>query len=127
MGKFGGKQPHNTELPGYMLQIFVHRSIVEQYAYPSHAMGVPIPGTMTEYVFGSKVADGQARVLFHPKIFLDANNARLFHYCASPLQSCLNASVPNSRGAFLQELRTVLKPVLNSISPEQLIKRLQLD
>mmetsp|Transcript_69993 Transcript_69993/g.182244 ORF Transcript_69993/g.182244 Transcript_69993/m.182244 type:complete len:535 (+) Transcript_69993:436-2040(+) len=102
-----------SELSGYMLQIFVRRDIVETFAYPSHAMGVPIPGGIADYtmVSGSK-ADGQARVLFHPPTFLDSSKVQMFHYCARPLQSCMSATVPESRGSLIKQLRRVLRPVL---------------
>mmetsp|Transcript_20052 Transcript_20052/g.36228 ORF Transcript_20052/g.36228 Transcript_20052/m.36228 type:complete len:750 (-) Transcript_20052:198-2447(-) len=124
-GAGGGQQ---GDLAGYMLQIFVHRSIAANFAYPSQPYGVPVKGvgdivnyTMTH----GKAADGQARVLFHPPTMLNPTTARLFHYCARPLQSCMSPEVPSSRGVLLRELRELLQPVL-SHSRSTLMERLGL-
>jgi len=102
----------SAELGGYMLQIFIHRSMVRQYAYPSEPYGVPIDDDMITYVDGHQIADGQARVYFNPTVFVDTSKTRLCHYCARPLQSCMDTSVNMSRGSFIQELRALLKPIL---------------
>eukprot|EP00971_Amphidinium_carterae_P227333 4509020-Amphidinium_carterae.1 len=109
----GGGQQDN--LAGYMLQIFVHRSIAASFAYPSQPYGVPLKGVgdiLNYTMVQGKAADGQARVLFHPPTFVNPTTARLFHYCARPLQSCMNPEVPSSRGVLLRELRELLQPVL---------------
>merc|ERR1712012_991043 len=73
----------DTVLLGYMLQIFVHKSVVEQFAYPSQPMGIPIKRSISDYITKDGVAaDGQARILFHPNLFLDPSLVRLYHYCA---------------------------------------------
>merc|ERR1712216_381213 len=103
-----------ARLTGYMLQIFVHRSVVEKYAYPSQPFGVPLPGGVVEYIEKGKAADGQARLYFHPKTMLDPRRARLFHYCARPSQSSLDPAVPSSRGSLIKELRTAMAPLLGN-------------
>ncbi len=62
----------------------------------------------------SDSANGQARVLFHPPTFIDPSKARLFHYCARPLQTCMSSDIPESRGSLVKELRAVLQPVLKT-------------
>lgn len=110
-----GAHASQSALPGYMLQIFIHRSIVEQFAYASQPMGIPIDGTIVGYTMShSDSADGQARVLFHPPTFIDPSKARLFHYCARPLQTCMSSDIPESRGSLVKELRAVLQPVLKT-------------
>eukprot|EP00746_Dinoflagellata_sp_MGD_P069738 gnl/MRDRNA2_/MRDRNA2_28542_c0_seq1.p1 gnl/MRDRNA2_/MRDRNA2_28542_c0~~gnl/MRDRNA2_/MRDRNA2_28542_c0_seq1.p1 ORF type:complete len:964 (+),score=188.05 gnl/MRDRNA2_/MRDRNA2_28542_c0_seq1:243-2894(+) len=117
-----------SELTGYMLQIFVHRSIVEEYAYPSQPFGVPLPGGIVDYVENGTVADGQARLYFHPKIMLDPRKARLFHYCARPSQSSLDPGVPSSRGSLVKELRAALAPLVgDDLAIAQTATRLGLD
>ena len=48
-----------SQLPGHMLQLFVHKSVAEQHAYPSQAMGIPIAGSITKYLAKDGCADGQ--------------------------------------------------------------------
>jgi len=114
-----------TELTGYMLQIFIHRSIVERYAYPSEPYGRVIAGTMVDYVENRGKANGQARILFDPEVFLeDAEKFKLFHYCARPLQSCMAPEAAQSRGAFLRELHEILHPLMQATSREIICARL---
>jgi hypothetical protein len=115
------------QLTGYMLQIFVHRSIVEQHVYPSEPMGRPIAKGILDYVSGGKKrADGQARILFHPRTFIDPSMTRLFHYCARPLQSCMDASITASRGALIQDLEEALQPLFTSTTSDTMAQRLKL-
>merc|ERR1719316_1144638 len=109
-----------------MLQVFVHRSIVDEMAYPSEPYGVPIDGTLTDYI--AQRADGQARLYFHPEVMLDPRRARLFHYCARPSQSSLDPAVPSSRGALIKELRKALEPLTgNHLALASTAGRLGLD
>lgn len=116
-GQGGGDR--QQVLSGYMLQIFVHRSIVDEYAYPSEPYGRPIPGTLTEYVDSHNKADGQARLYFDPEVMLDPRRSRLFHYCARPSQSSLDPAVPGSRGSLVRALRVVLEPLLKDDEARQ--------
>mmetsp|Transcript_94662 Transcript_94662/g.294795 ORF Transcript_94662/g.294795 Transcript_94662/m.294795 type:complete len:118 (+) Transcript_94662:8-361(+) len=96
---------------GYMLQIFIHRSIAESFAYPAEPYGIPISQSIEAYTMSSgRKADGQARIYFDPEVFLDPTRARLFHYCARPLQSCMVPSIAASRGALIKDLREALAP-----------------
>lgn len=122
------QRPQRSELTGYMLQIFVHRSIVEKYAYPSQPYGLPMPGGILEYIEKGNAADGQARLYFHPQVMLDPRRARLFHYCARPSQSSLDPAVPSSRGALIKELRKALEPLTgNHLALASTAGRLGLD
>lgn len=109
-----------AHLTGYMLQIFIHRSICEDYTYPSKPFGVAIPGRMQDYLDKQRTADGQARILFEPDVFLDPSKVKLYYYCARPLQSCMDADVPGSRGSVIQKLRDILGPELAKVAPEVL-------
>merc|ERR1712039_1089439 len=106
-----------------MLQIFIHKSICETYAYPSEPYGRPIEGGLGDYLTKRSKADGQARILFQPSVFLDSSKVKLFHYCARPLQSCMDADVRGSRGALIQDLRAILGPVLAKVPPQELASR----
>jgi len=118
----GGKQ-----LTGYMLQIFVHRSIAERHVYPSKPYGTPIAQRILDYVGGEKKrADGQARIFFHPPTFVDPKKTRLFHYCARPLQSCMDGGIAASRGSLIQDLEKALQPLFASATPDTIAKRLRL-
>lgn len=126
-GCFSGNLSHEKQLTGYMLQIFVHRSIVEQHVYPSQPFGTPIAQRILEYVGGEKKrADGQARILFHPPTFVDPSKTRLFHYCARPLQSCMDGSIAASRGSLIQDLEEALQPLFASTTPDTIAQRLRL-
>jgi len=114
-------------LTGYMLQMFIHRSSIEDFAYPSEPYGVPIHCDMQEYVSQGATADGQARVYFDPQVFMDPCRARLYHYCARPLQSCMDANVPASRGAFINDLRATLQPLFLGSSISGISDRLEFD
>jgi len=115
----------NLQLTGYMLQVFIDRSVAEEYAYPSLPYGVPIKGGLLGYLDKPKVADGQARILFHPPTFLDEHKVQLFHYCARPLQSCLAGNIPLSRGALIREMRECLAPLFRGLLAKDVTRRLK--
>ena len=98
-----------SQLPGYMLQLFVHKSVAEQHAYPSQAMGIPIAGSITKYLAKDGCADGQARVYFDPQTFLDPRKGRVFHYCARPSQGMARSA---SSTPFLRALRSAIAPLV---------------
>lgn len=102
-----------TEAPGSMLQIFVHKDIVDEIAYASMPMGVPIKGVekLSAHLRGGHT-EGQARVFMHPAVFTDTTKAHLFHYTANPMLSAMDPSIEGSRGAFIKELRKALEPIL---------------
>jgi hypothetical protein len=75
---------------------------------------------MCDYLESGQRADGQARILFDPEVFLASSSVKMFHYCARPLQSCMDAGVPGSRGSLIAELRQILAPLLEEKTPEQL-------
>jgi len=112
---------------GSMLQIFVHRELVEKYAYPSQPYGVPLAGGILQYIEKQhRVADGQARLYFEPTVMMDPSKARLFHYCARPSQASMDPVVPSSRGSLIRKLRTVLSPILDGDARLDTAKRLGL-
>lgn len=116
----------NAPLSGYMLQVFVHRSIVEDFVYPSEAMGKPIDKKVISHLEDREKADGQARILFAPKVFLDPSRVKLYHYCARPLQSCMDADVAGSRGCLIRDLKEALSPLLNRKRLDSIRQRLKL-
>ena len=109
--------------PRVHLQIFVHRSIVDNYAYPSKAMGIPIHGNITDYVEGTDRADGQARVFMHPEVLVDPERVRLYHYCSRPSQANMDPFVRGSRGALVRELRDLLAPFLDTVEKREGARR----
>ena len=108
----GPVQSHD-EHPGHLLQIFVRRSIVNDVVYPSLGMGIPITGSMVQYVSKGPRTTGQARLLAHPDTFLredNNNNVKVFHYAATPsLCSPESSSDARTRGNLLAELEASLR------------------
>eukprot|EP00727_Mastigamoeba_balamuthi_P009886 m51a1_g552 hypothetical protein (703) ;mRNA; r:452804-455145 len=82
---YGSRAPRAMVYPGAtgmstgnMLQIFVHRDLVDDVAYRAMPMGVPV--NTHEKLSGTLLkgpAAGQARVFMHPELFTDSTKARL--------------------------------------------------
>ncbi|KAH3744178.1 hypothetical protein Pelo_14437 [Pelomyxa schiedti] len=106
--------PSTAHPPGNMLQIFIHKEILDDVAYPCQPYGHPIQhsGTFAEYLKSNPT--GQTRIFAFPALFVDRNHAFIYHYCANQDLCCPDSKVPGSRGALKRELRAVLKPVLGT-------------
>ncbi|KAH3744177.1 hypothetical protein Pelo_14436 [Pelomyxa schiedti] len=106
--------PSTAHPSGNMLQIFIHKEILDDVAYPCRAYGHPVKhnGTFAEYLKSNPT--GQTRIFAFPALFVDRNHAFIYHYCANQDLCCPDSKVPGSRGALKRELRYVLKPVLGT-------------
>jgi hypothetical protein len=120
------KRPNR--LGGQMLQIFIHRSEVEHSVYNSLPYGVPIPtDSVDRWLAGEDPqhqVDGQVRILVYPDIFLDHSRGRIFHYCGDWEFLGGSPDMEGSRAAFVVALRDILRPVLSTVSPEDMRKKL---
>lgn len=118
---------------GHLLQIFVHKDVVNDIAYRSVPMGVPVRTTSGQSIADflrdssarctpigntSGPCNGQSRLFMHPTIFTDPKQARIFHYAASE-----EYTRAEGRAQFLTELEQALLPILGS--PEGLRKALE--
>ena len=112
---------------GHMLQIFVHKDIVDYFAYPSHSGGrpkdigqsfsqyfgfpPPIPHDSHErrdvsrsydscsaHTTGQRVS--QARLFMYPDVFINESKCRIFHYSASSTYSQGNSHSPAICGSL---------------------------
>ena len=94
-----------------MLQIFIRTDCVDDVAYGSHAMGVwddtlnPPSSALRQ----KKSPDGQARIFWHPSLFLDPTKCKVYHYSANP------KSHGQNRLAMQKELEVALAPVLGTV------------
>jgi hypothetical protein len=96
------KGPQGPPQTGHMLQIFVHRTAVDDVAYPSAEYGriakQHLP--LSKFLCGETVsAVVQARVFVHPTYFLNRAKVELRYYCAEP---------SFDRAAFALTLRRLL-------------------
>merc|ERR1719240_2148185 len=74
-----------NRLGGQMLQMFIHRSEVDDTVYHSLPYGVPVPtDSVVQWLDGNDPThrvDGQVRILMRPEVFLDERRGRIYHYC----------------------------------------------
>lgn len=106
-----------NKLYGHMLQIFVHRECVDNYAYASQPYGIPVPNVSSILAYAScSPVCGQARIFMDPNLFTDKQRACAFHYCAWP-EFCSDEATAvggGTQGAMRAELLTALNPLLES-------------
>jgi len=125
---FTGNSRDPNRLGGQMLQIFIHCSEVDQMVYNSLPYGVPIPTDSVEQWLAGKDSshkvDGQVRILMRPEVFLDESRGRIYHYCGDWEFLGGSPDMEGSRAAFVQELRTILRPALETIRPADMRMRL---
>jgi len=111
VSQFGGK-PCASGKAGHLLQIFVRRSLVDQLVYAAKPYGpidetrMPISKWMNS---NSSFSVGQARIVAHPKYFMQANCVRSFVASADP-------TFHKSRQAFQEELIKLLGLILGEPS-----------
>lgn len=112
---------------GHLLQIFIHKDIVNDVTYRSQPMGIPVPASETQ---GQSVSDflrdtsrpcnppgntsgpccGQSRIFMHPTIFTDLSQTRIYHYAANEEYM----SAEGGRTALLHDLEKALSPILGN-------------
>lgn len=109
-----GKAPAICEgrFGGHMLQIFVHRSKVQELVYHSKPYGVPITQTkdMIRWLETGQPLpiNGQVRILFNPEVFTNEAHGRLFHYSGDWEFLGGDVDMEGSRAAFILEMRKLL-------------------
>lgn len=96
---------------GHVMQIFVHRSVVDSVAYACLPYGACMPnGTpFTGWVASQQQLEGQARLFVHPDLFLRSDGlVRVFAHCG-------DWSFGEQQRAYLRNaLRKILTPALAS-------------
>mmetsp|Transcript_72690 Transcript_72690/g.225808 ORF Transcript_72690/g.225808 Transcript_72690/m.225808 type:complete len:508 (+) Transcript_72690:68-1591(+) len=111
VSQFGGK-PCASGKAGHLLQIFVKRHLVDQLVYAAKPYGpvdesrMPISKWMDS---DSSFSVGQARIVAHPKYFMQANSVRMFVASADP-------TFHRNRRAFQEELVRLLSLILGEPS-----------
>mmetsp|Transcript_4418 Transcript_4418/g.7623 ORF Transcript_4418/g.7623 Transcript_4418/m.7623 type:complete len:475 (-) Transcript_4418:140-1564(-) len=122
----GEKKP--PRLGGQMLQIFVAKSEVDNWAYHAHPYGHPYEtdARMEEWLAGKKgpAIDGQARLLCNPQLLSDPKRARVYHYAGDWQFHGGDPEMEGSRAAFVLDMRKALAPVLGAVDKATLEKRL---
>lgn len=107
--QFGG-QPCASQLAGHILQIFVKRNLVDKLCYPAKPYGEideeRIP--LSQWMNGEQsFSFGQARLLAHPKFFMQANHVRMNVISA-------DATFHQNRKQFQEDLTGLLGVVLDT-------------
>mmetsp|Transcript_96603 Transcript_96603/g.277409 ORF Transcript_96603/g.277409 Transcript_96603/m.277409 type:complete len:632 (+) Transcript_96603:72-1967(+) len=111
VSQFGGKGCESGRA-GHMLQIFIRRDLVDQLAYAAVPYGAvdkkrhPISKWLNS---DSNMNFGQARIVAHPKFFMQASCVRMHVVSADP---CFHASRPE----FQEELTSLLGVILSKDS-----------
>lgn len=111
VSQFGGK-PCKSGMAGHLLQIFMKRNLVDTLCYPAKPYGVidndRLP--LSDFINKNKsVQVGQARIIAHPKYFMQANQIRC--YVASADQT-----FHKNRAAFQEKLTGLLNVILGEPS-----------
>mmetsp|Transcript_21144 Transcript_21144/g.46618 ORF Transcript_21144/g.46618 Transcript_21144/m.46618 type:complete len:532 (+) Transcript_21144:42-1637(+) len=107
VSEFGGKACKSTKA-GHLLQIFVKRKLVDRLTYAAKPYGPPDQDRMpiSSWMNGNNnFATGQARIVAHPKFFMQANCVRLFVASA-------DADFQRNRTEFQKELTQLLGVIL---------------
>lgn len=107
VSRFGGK-PCKSNRPGHLLQIFIRRDLLDEFAYASKPYGEldadrePLSRWLGE---DNNANWGQARVVAHPRLFMQPDSVRM--YLASA-----DAIFHEQRQNFQHELTQLLKSAL---------------
>lgn len=107
VSQFGGK-PCKSGMAGHLLQIFMKRDLVDKLTYPAKPYGPPdeerLP--LSSFINANKSMQvGQARIIAHPKYFMQASQVRC--YVASADQT-----FHRNRVAFQERLTSLLDVIL---------------
>lgn len=107
VSQFGG-QPCKSGKAGHLLQIFMRRDILDQYTYAAQPWGaedkerMPISQWLNA---DSNTVYGQARIVAHPTVFMQANSVRMFVASADP-------TFHENRSNYQEELTALMKSVV---------------
>ena len=73
------------DLPGQVLQIFVHQSVVDAFVYGAQPLGKLAPQGMpvSEWLRQQCPLEGQVRLVPHPDLFLAGSLVKVFDFCPS--------------------------------------------
>lgn len=107
--KHGLPQASRSGQQGHLLQMFIHRSCVDKWAYASHPMGVLDASRqpLSKHLAKDCKMVGQVRVVVNPSAFMRAQSVRLHAYSA-------DAPFHRNRPRFQEDLFEVLDPILGS-------------
>lgn len=114
VSQFGG-QPCASGKAGHLLQIFLKRKLVDRLAYAAKPYGpidearMPLSAWMDS---DQPFSVGQARIVAHPKYFMQANNVRMYVASADP-------TFHRNRQAFQKDLTGLLNVILGEPSLRQ--------
>ena len=99
---------HRSGKPGHMMQVFIRVDCVDDVAYGSQPGGVfeTASNPLSTYLTAKNAPDGQARIFWHPSLFLDPSKVKVYHYAADEKVHGRN------RVQLQEELRVALKPLL---------------
>lgn len=109
-----GGQPSPSGHAGHLLQVFVRRDLVDQLCYPALPYGeidqerIPFSVWLSG---GHSFGWGQARILAHPKFFLDSRAVKMFAVSADP-------TFHANRGKFQQDLQKLLSDSVKQLRAE---------
>lgn len=104
--KWGLSSPPSG-LTGHLIQIFVHRSVVDKVCYSALPYGVP-DGTrhpIGNHLQSNGVIQGQVRMVVNPRWFLSSKQIRIYTYSA-------DQSFHENRHKYHEALRELLDPIL---------------
>jgi hypothetical protein len=111
VSQFGGK-PCKSGMAGHILQIFMKRSLVDTLCYPAKPYGVvdndrlPLSNSINT---NTSAQVGQARIIAHPKYFMQANLIRC-HVASA------DKTFHRNRVAFQEKLTGLLNVILGEPS-----------
>jgi hypothetical protein len=114
VSQFGGKAC-KSGMAGHILQIFMKRNLVDQLCYPAKPYGpvdterLPLSGIINQ---NKSVQVGQARIIAHPKYFMQANLVRC-HVASA------DKTFHTNREAFQEKLTALLNVILGEPSLRQ--------
>ena len=97
--------------PGHMLQIFIRADCVDDVAYGSLAYGVyqASLNPPSQYMLREQAPDGQARIFWHPSLFLDPSKCKVYHYAANPKNH------GSARKSLQKDIEEALAPLLGNV------------
>jgi hypothetical protein len=88
---------------GQLLQIFIHKSIVNEITYISKEKGIPDSSAKD-----CSINEKQIRILLSPEYFLNPNSVRIYRYSA-------NKDTYNGRLLFIKQIKDIISPFLFKI------------
>ena len=107
--------------PGQILQIFVHKSVVDAFAYGAQPLGALAPRgiPVTQWLQQQCPLEGQMRLVPHPDLFLDLGSSGRERGLVQIFDSCPSRDI--DKLALRRELQAVLRPFLNPVRSRQLL------